>query len=146
MSQSNAQNYLHLVFHTKNTTPLITPEIENSLYEYLGGICKKLNSPSIAIGGHINRVHILFKLSKNISLSQCVQKIKSNSSKWVKIMYPSSQNFYWQDGYGGFSIGQSQVSNYINNQHIHHQKISFKDEYIALLKEYDVDYNEDYLW
>jgi len=149
MGQSLTQNYLHVVFQTKNTAPLISPEIENSVFEYLGGICNKLNSPSITIGGHLDHVHILCRLSKNISLSEFIQKVKSNSSKLIKTKSPSSKNFYWQDGYGAFSVSQSQVESltkYIKNQHIHHQKISFKEEYIDLLKKYKLDYNESYLW
>ena len=149
MGQSLVQNYLHIVFQTKNTAPLILPEIEDSVYEYLGGICNQLDSPSITIGGHLDHVHILCRLSKNISLSEFIQKVKSSSSKLIKTKSPKSKNFYWQDGYGAFSISQSQVkplTSYIKNQHNHHQKISFKAEYIDLLKKYEMDFNENYLW
>ena len=149
MGQSLPQNYLHIVFQTKNTAPLIIPEIENSVYEYLGGICSKLDSPSITIGGYLDHVHILCRLSKNISLSEFIQKVKSSSSKLIKTKSSKAKNFYWQDGYGAFSISQSHIKSltaYIKNQHIHHQKISFKDEYIELLKEYELGFNENYLW
>ena len=149
MPQSLAQNYLHIVFQTKNRAPLILPEIEGALYEYMGGICKNLESPSLIIGGHRDHVHILCRLSKIMSLSEFTQKIKSTSSKWVKSKSPSLNNFYWQDGYGAFSVSQSHIEvliNYIKNQHLHHQKISFKEEYLKLLTKYNVEYNPDYLF
>lgn len=146
MGQSLVQNYLHIVFQTKNQEALILPEFENELYDYLGGICNNLNCPSLIVGGHLNHIHVLCRLSQNIALSQFVQKIKSSSSKWVK---PKSQSFYWQEGYGAFSVSQSQVEtliNYIKNQHIHHQQKTFEEEYLDLLKKYNVDYKSEYLW
>lgn len=146
MGQSLVQNYIHIVFQTKNRQKLILPKFENDLFEYLGGTCKSLNCPSIIVGGHIDHVHVLCRLSQSISLSLFVQKLKSSSSKWIKSKTP---NFYWQDGYGAFSISQSQVealTNYIKNQHIHHQQKTFKEEYIEILKKYELNFNEDYLW
>lgn len=146
MGQSLVQNYLHIVFQTKNQEALILPEFENELYDYLGGICNNLNCPSLIVGGHLNHIHVLCRLSQNVALSQFVQKIKSSSSKWVK---SKSHSFYWQEGYGAFSVSQSQVEtliNYIKNQHIHHQQKTFEEEYIDLLKKYNVDYKREYLW
>ncbi len=146
MGQSLVQNYLHIVFQTKNQQALILPEFENDMFDYLGGTCKNLNCPSLIVGGHLDHVHILSRLSQNISLSQFVQKLKSSSSKWIKSKSP---DFYWQDGYGAFSISQSHVDsliNYIKNQHIHHQHKSFKEEYIDILKKYNLEYNEEFLW
>ena len=146
MGQSLVQNYLHIVFQTKNHGKFILPDFEDTLYDYLGGICRSLKSPSIIVGGHVDHVHILCRLSQSISLSQFTQKIKSSSSKWVKSHSP---NFFWQDGYGAFSVSQSHVDpliNYIKNQHVHHQQKTFKEEYVELLKKYNLDYNENYLW
>lgn len=146
MGQSLVKNYIHIVFSTKHRQDLILPEFEDDLYDYLGGICRSLSCPSLIVGGYLNHIHILCRLSQKISLVQFVQKLKSNSSKWVKDKSPL---FYWQDGYGAFSVSQSQVDTlikYIKNQRQHHEQKSFKEEYIGLLKKYNVDYNEEYLW
>ena len=137
MPQSLVQNYLHIVFSTKNLSPLITPEYENELFGYIAGISKKLESPSIKIGGHLNHIHILCSLSKNISLVEYCKNVKSYSSKWLKTKDSSLSNFYWQNGYGAFSISPGHVENlvtYISNQHEHHHKTTFKEEYVGLLE------------
>ena len=88
-------------------------------------------------------------LSKKIALMTLVQKVKASSSKWMKTKDSSLANFFWQDGYGAFSVNPKQVgvvTNYIKNQHEHHTKKSFQDEYRAFLKKYSVDYNERYVW
>jgi len=149
MGQSLVQNYMHVVFSTKNLTPLLFPEYEESIYDYLGGICRNIESPSLIVGGHLDHIHILSRISKNISLSEFAKKVKSNSSRWVKTKDVRLENFSWQDGYGAFSVSPSHVPNlidYIANQHQHHKKEDFKEEYITLLKKYDLDYKEEYLW
>ena len=149
MGQSLVQNYQHIIFQTKNHVPLILPKYEDDLYEYLGGICRQLNSPSLKVGGYLDHVHLLCRLSKNLSITQFVQKVKSSSSKWYKSKSTDLSNFYWQDGYGSFSVSQSQVvslTKYIENQYEHHQKQTFKEEYIELLEKYDLEFNLDFLW
>ena len=149
MPQSLAQNYIHLVFSTKNLSPLIQPPFENELYKYMNGICKGNESPALKIGGHLNHVHVLCRLSKKIALIDFIQKLKSHSSKWMKTQDTQLSNFYWQDGYGAFSVSPGHVDNlvqYIVNQHEHHKQVSFKEEYVELLKKYNVEYNSEYLW
>ena len=149
MGQSLVKNYVHFVFSTKNLMPLIQPQFEIEIYKYMSGICRNISSPSLQIGGHLNHVHILCFLSKKISVSEFCKKLKASSSKWIKTLDPSLSNFYWQDGYGAFSVSPSHVNNlveYISNQHQHHQKKSFKEEYVALLQKYNLDYKSEYLW
>ena len=140
---------MHLVFSTKNREPNIHPDIEQRLYEYMAGICKNLESTAIQIGGYTDHIHILFLLSKKITLIKFVEEVKKSSSKWIKTQGSQYANFYWQGGYGAFSVNPKQVEivkQYILNQKEHHSKKSFQQEYIAFLKEYNVDYDERYVW
>jgi REP element-mobilizing transposase RayT len=149
MGQSLVKNYMHIVFSTKYRQPLIHAPFEDQLHAYMGGICNKLECQPIKIGGYTDHVHILCMLSKKIALMKLVEKVKSNSSKWIKTLDPSLENFYWQDGYGAFSVnpsGVARVSNYIANQHVHHGKKTFQDEFREILEKYAVDYDERYVW
>lgn len=149
MPQSLVKNYLHITFSTKNREPFIDTNIQKELFRYLGGICKNLECNPIIVGGFKDHIHILCLLSRKIALMKLVEELKSHSSKWIKTKGESYQNFYWQNGYGGFSIHQSQVSiikNYILNQDNHHKGKSFKEEYIKFLKDYNIDFDERYLW
>jgi hypothetical protein len=88
-------------------------------------------------------------LSKKIALMKLVENVKSYSSKWIKTKDNSLRNFYWQDGYGAFSVDHHDVNksiNYIANQHVHHKKQTFKNEFRGILKEYQISYNESYVW
>jgi len=149
MGQSLVKNYLHIVFSTKLRVPMITPPYEEELHRYLGGICKKLECQPIKIGGYTDHIHILCMLSKKIALMKLLEEVKSHSSKWMKTRSESLSNFYWQDGYGAFSVNPSEVDRvitYIENQHKHHSKMTFQNEYRAFLKKYKVEYDERYVW
>lgn len=149
MPHSLAYNYIHLVFSTKYREHTISPEIEQKLYDYIAGICKNLESPALQIGGITDHIHILFILSKNISLVSFVKEIKASSSKWIKTQGLQYNNFYWQGGYGAFSVSPKHidiVKRYIANQKEHHRKKTFQEEYIAFLKEYKAEYDERYVW
>ncbi len=149
MGQSLVQNYLHIIFSTKHRQPLILPPVEQKLHAYLAGICNRLECHSIIVGGHTDHIHLLCKLSKNIALFKLVEELKSHSSKWMKTHGESFQNFYWQKGYGAFSVNPSEVDKviaYIANQHEHHARKTFQDEYRAFLRKYQVEYDEQYVW
>ena len=149
MGQSLVQNYMHIVFSTKNRVEMIYPPYDEKFYAYLGGICRELDCQPLMIGGYTDHVHILCMLSKNIKLAKLVEHIKCRSSKWIKSLDVSLQNFYWQDGYGGFSVNPSQVDTvirYIEQQHEHHNRNCFQKEYLAFLEKYKVDYDERYVW
>ncbi len=149
MGQSMVQNYLHIVFSTKNRATLIDDKIEDDLHAYLGGICNNLACQPIKIGGYTDHIHILCLLSKKIALTKFLEELKSHSSKWIKLRGEEYRNFYWQDGYGAFSINPTEVEavvNYIANQKEHHSKKTFQDEYRAFLKKYRVEYDERYVW
>ena len=148
MSQSYSKFYSHIVFHTKNNDRLITEDIENELYSYLGGILRNYKSIPFQIGGTSDHIHILCTLPKTMALSDLTEEVKKSSSKWIKTKGDKYRHFYWQEGYGGFSVGWSQietVKSYIMNQRIHHSRINFLDEYKNLLEENGIEYDENYL-
>jgi REP element-mobilizing transposase RayT len=149
MGQSLAQNYLHIVFSTKHRKPWIRKPFTESLNKYLAVVCKDKDSPSLAVGSHLDHVHILCRLSPKIALSDFVQKIKSNSSRWMKTLDSSLTDFSWQDGYAAFSISTRAVESvreYILNQEEHHGHQDYRVEILSLLKEHDVEYDERYFW
>ena len=140
---------MHITFSTKDRYPFIKDEIQNELYAYLSGICKNLESYPLKIGGFKDHVHILCLLSRKVALMKLVEELKSHSSKWIKTKGRAFEKFYWQNGYGGFSIGAKEVdavADYIVNQESHHRKVSFKEEYLMFLKNYDVPYDDRYVW
>lgn len=149
MAQSLAKIYLHIIFSTKNRETLIKPEIEKDLHGYMAGILKNLGCTAIIIGGTTDHVHILNTFSRVITISKMLEVLKKESSKWIKKKGLDYDNFYWQNGYGAFSVSQSKVKNvkkYIENQKSHHRTVSFKEEFIRFLKEYNVEYDERYVW
>jgi len=149
MGQSLVQNYIHIVFSTKYRKNLIYPPYEKELHAYIGGVCNELECQVLSVGGFTDHIHILCMLSKKIALVELIKKVKSSSSKWIKTKDASLLNFYWQDGYGAFSVKPSEtevVINYIKNQHAHHSKKTFQEEYRLFLNKYKVAYNEKYVW
>jgi len=149
MPQSFIYNYSHITFSTKNRQPYITGNIQEELFAYLGGICKKLEFYPITIGGHKDHVHILCLLSGKMTLIKFMEQLKSKSSKWIKTKGTDYKNFYWQRGYGSFSVNPSEietVKKYITNQPVHHKKWTFKEEFLAFLHKYNIPYDERYIW
>ena len=149
MGQSLVKNYIHIIFGTKHRAPLIYQPVQNELYRYIGGICREMECYSVKIGGYTDHVHILCLLSKKITLMKLLEEVKSHSSKWMKTKGPELKNFYWQDGYGAFSVNPSQIDRviaYIENQNEHHRKKTSQDEYRAFLKKYKVEFDERYVW
>ena len=149
MGQSLTKNYIHIVFSTKHRKPLIDDSIETELHSYLGGICNQLECQVVKVGGYTDHIHILCMLSKKIPLMELMKKLKSGSSKWIKTKAERYHNFYWQDGYGAFSVNPAEVeivANYITNQKEHHRKKTFQDEYRDFLNKYNIVYDEKYVW
>ena len=149
MSQSLAQLYTHIVFHVKNNKLLIRDQEKHELFAYMGSVIKDNDSTPIVINGVGNHVHILCIMSKNVALAKLVEEIKRHSSRWIKTKDSYYGGFAWQRGYGAFSVSPSvceKTKRYIQNQEKHHQKMSFKEEYIRFLDEYDMEYKEEYLW
>ena len=149
MGQSLVKNYIHIIFSTKYRIPLILDSIQTELYSYIGGICKQLECYPIKIGGFIDHVHILCMLSKKVPLVKLLEEIKAHSSKWIKTKDDTFSKFYWQNGYGAFSVNPDEIDKviaYIENQKEHHLKKTFQDEYRVFLKKYNVEFDEKYVW
>lgn len=149
MPQSLSKVYVHITFSTKGRRKIIDDSIKKELFEYLGGICKGLNCNPIQVGGFNDHVHILCLLSRKISQSNLLEEVKKQSSKWMKTKDNQYADFYWQEGFGIFSVNPSEtdtVVSYIKNQEVHHSKFSFQDELRAFLNKYKIDYDERYLW
>ncbi len=149
MAQSLAKIYLHIIFATKYRRKLIDKEVKDGLYRYIQGILKNMVCPAIIINGTADHVHILCLLSRNVSVSDLLEEIKRSSSKWIKTQGTKYHNFYWQNGYGAFSVSESlvdRVKRYVERQEEHHARKSLQEEYLALLEKYGVEYDERYLW
>lgn len=149
MPQSLTKVYVHLVFSTKYRQRLIDDDIKPELFAYLGGICQAYECHPVRIGGYDDHVHILCILSKKITLMKLLEEVKKCSSKWIKTKSDRYRNFYWQDGYGAFSVNPAQidvVTRYIENQVEHHRKRDFKSEFRAFLQKYKVAFDERYVW
>jgi REP element-mobilizing transposase RayT len=148
MPQSLVKILVHIVFSTKERQRIITPQIEPQLYGYISGIITNNGGRMIIAGGDADHIHILSSIGR-ISIAELVGDIKRESSSWIKMRDKRFEKFYWQRGYGAFSIGQSQVpavSRYIRDQKEHHKGQSYKDEFRALCARYDVEIDERYCW
>jgi REP element-mobilizing transposase RayT len=140
---------MHIVFSTKHREPFIKDSKKEELFSYLGGVCLDLESQPIIVGGTCDHVHLLINLSRKIALMTLVERVKTSSSKWIKDEGIEYYNFYWQNGYGGFSVSRKhieEVRRYIQNQEEHHRNISFKDEYRKHLRTNGVGFDERYIW
>lgn len=149
MPQSLAKVFIHLIFSTKERRPLIHDEVRPELHRYLGGILRECDSTLIEAGSVEDHIHLLFDLSRKVSISDTVEAVKSGSSKWIKKKGPGSAAFQWQAGYGAFSVSQSHVTTvqeYILGQKEHHLKKTFQDEFRSFLKKYNIPYDERYVW
>ncbi len=149
MASTFTKLLVHFVFSTKHREPLITHDIESDLHAYMVGIARNLDCFTIALNGTQDHIHILMSVSKKITVVDLMANVKKDSSRWLNERNILKTKFQWQDGYAAFTIGESGVSaltRYIQNQKQHHQKLSFKEELILLLKKYNVEYDERYIW
>ena len=140
---------IHTVFSTKNHESWLSSSLRERLYPYMCGIARENGLKLLCIGGTDNHIHILLSLDSTTSIAQAMQLIKGGSSKWIHETFPELRLFSWQEGYGAFSIGISNVDEtkkYIENQEKHHSKESFCDEYLKFLRKNNIDFDEKYLW
>lgn len=149
MSQSLSKLFVHIIFHIKSASVEIRKDEANELYAYIGSILKDLNCIPVLVNGISNHIHILCVMSKNIALAKLVEDVKRHSSRWIKTKSTYYAKFAWQGGYAGFSVNPSlyeKTRKYIENQEEHHKKMTFQEEYLIFLKEYGIEYDENYLW
>ncbi len=146
---SYVSSYFHCIFSTKDRRPLLTPQLRDRLWPFLGGIARQNDLKALEIGGVEDHVHILLSLPAAVPVSKAMQLIKGGSSKWVHETFPEQSLFSWQEKYGAFSVSVSQlehVRKYIQEQAAHHRKLSFQEEFIAFLNRHRINYDPKYLW
>jgi putative transposase len=149
MPQSLSKVILHIVFSTKNREPWLDSKVRPRMHAYLATICRDLGGELAHVGGVADHVHIVTTLPRILSQAQLVEQIKKTSSKWIKGLDPRFRGFFWQRGYGVFSVSPSQldaVLQYVNSQREHHRTRTFQEEYRELLRNHRVDFDERYVW
>jgi REP element-mobilizing transposase RayT len=149
MPQSLSKLYVHLIFSTKDRTRTLPDEVRPDLHAYMGGTLKGLGCSPIEINTEPDHLHALFLLARTETLSNVVGHLKKSSNDWLRNRDPQFERFFWQAGFGAFSVSQSQVEDvrvYIHNQREHHRVKSFQEELRAFLKAYEVEFDERYLW
>ena len=146
---SYVSSYFHCVFSTKHRHRIITTELQERLWPFIGGIARQNKMKAIEIGGIEDHVHALLSLPPTMPISKAVQLIKGGSSKWVHENFPEHRLFSWQEKYAAFSVSVSQLDtlvDYIRNQSTHHQTMTFQEEFLSLLKKHRIEFDERYLW
>ena len=149
MANTFSSLHVHLVFSTKNRTPWLTAELEEDVWRYLGGICRTHGLKALQIGGVDDHIHMLVGFPPTAALSDVVKRLKGESSKWISAKFPQLREFGWQDGYGAFTVGWSQLADtisYIQRQREHHAQKSFELEYRGFLKVHQLEAEERYIF
>ena len=150
MPQSLARVVLHVVFSTKKREPFLKDDdVRNRLHAYMAGVLQRIGCEPILVGGVEDHVHLLGNLSRTVTIAELVEEAKKSPSKWVKDQGPQYREFFWQSGYGAFSVSESNVEKvraYIATQEEHHRKVSFQDEFRALCRKHGVEIDERYAW
>ncbi len=149
MANTFTQLYIHIVFSTKHREPIIAKSYQEELHKYITGIVRNQNQKLIAINSMPDHIHILIGLKPTITISDLVRDIKRDSSAFVNEKRLAMGHFGWQEGYGGFSYGHSQLDSiiqYIQNQEQHHRVRTFKEEYLELLDKFHVEYDPKYVF
>jgi REP element-mobilizing transposase RayT len=139
----------HCVFSTKERRSFIDEELQTRLFPFMGGIARENRMKAITIGGVADHVHLLLSLPSTMAVAKALPLIKGGSSAWVHESFPQHRGFTWQEGYGAFSLGISQVDptiTYIESQAKHHRRRSFQEEFLAFLKKHRIPYDERYIW
>jgi Transposase and inactivated derivatives len=150
MAQSLSQVYLHVVFSTKLREPLLKPKrLRMDVHSYMAATLNNLKCTAITVGGIEDHVHFLCRLGRNVKIAELIRDVKKASSGMLHDRSAALRDFHWQAGYGAFSISPSHVAavtSYIRNQEEHHRRVGFQDEYRRLLKKYEIEYDERYVW
>jgi len=149
MAQSLANVVVHLVFSTKERRPLLRDDARSNLHAYVTGILRNHDSSLIEINSVEDHTHVLYAQSKNHALAKVIEEIKTHSSLWLKKQGEWYHDFAWQRGYGAFSVSQvhvEKVQRYVRDQHEHHRKVSFQDEFRQICRKNGAAFDERYAW
>ena len=149
MPQSFASIIVQIVFSTKDRAPWIDVSVRPALHAYIATVCREVTGVVYAVGGVADHIHIACALPRTVTVADIVEKVKVTSSAWIKDRDPKYADFYWQRGYGAFSVGASgkaALIAYVENQEEHHRTRTFQEEYRALLSKYGIEWDERYVW
>lgn len=149
MPQSLSRVIIHLIFSTKDREPWLDRETRPRMHAYLATVCRDLGAEAHRVGGVADHVHVITTLPRTLSQAEMIEKVKKTSSKWIKSLGPKYRGFYWQRGYGAFSVSPSQldaVVAYVDDQQEHHRSRSFQEEYRDFLRKHGVEFDERYVW
>ncbi|PAY20447.1 transposase [Rhodopirellula sp. SM50] len=149
MPQSHACLYAHLIFSTKDRYPFLDTSVRDRVHAYLAETVRNMGSSFSLVGGVADHVHLLFERGRVHAAKDFSEEIKRESSKFIKTFGGKHSKFYWQRGYGIFSVSpphRSAVESYIRNQEEHHRVKTFQEEYRDFLRRYDIQYDERYVW
>ena len=149
MANTYTQLYIHGVFAVQYRTALLHPSWDETLRQYITGIVRNAGHKMIAINNVSDHMHFFVGLHTTQSIADMMRDVKGDSSAFINERGLTRRKFHWQEGYGAFSHSRSQLSsvaNYIANQQQHHQKITFLDEYRKMLRDFDVDFDERYIF
>ena len=147
MANTYSQIYIQVVFAVQGRQCLIQPEHKEEINKYITGIVTNEGQKLLQINGVSDHLHLLLGMKPNIALSDLVRDIKAGSSKFINEQRWVRGKFNWQEGFGAFSYGHSQLNTiirYIQDQETHHQKKSFKDEYFGFLRKFDIAFKDEY--
>ncbi len=149
MAHAFAKILVHITFSTKNRVPFIDDSIRDRLHAYLGGICSGKKCIPIIIGGPKDHIHVFCHLDRTVPVMDLIQALKHDSSLWIKNQGKAYSLFYWQSGYGVFSVNPTcteALVDYIANQVEHHKHLTFQEEYIMFLQKHGIEYDPNYVW
>lgn len=149
MAHSYVSSHLHYVFSTKERRKLITRDLRDRLWPYLGGIAREHQMKALGVGGTDDHVHLLLSLPSTLSVAKAVQIIKGGSSKWISEQFPLQRDFEWQEGYGAFGVSISRIARtreYIAGQEEHHRTRTFEEEFIRFLERHGIEYDPKYVF
>jgi REP element-mobilizing transposase RayT len=149
VSQAFTQLYAHLIFSTKDRYPWIDTKIRKRVHAYLAGTLRKMDSPWVVVGGVPDHVHTLFDLGRTTTPANFVEELKRDSSKFIKTLGQRFSDFYWQRGYGMFSVSpthRAAVERYVREQEEHHRRQSYQEEFLSFLKRYKIKYDPKTIW
>jgi putative transposase len=148
MAHTYCSALFHCVFSTQERRKSIAPEVQERLWAYIGGIARDNEMKALAVGGTEDHAHLLLSLPASLSVAEAMRKIKGGSSRWLHVSC-GLKGFAWQEGYGAFSVGWSQVEAtvaYIAGQKEHHRRRDFQAEFLAILKRHRIEYDARYVW
>ena len=149
MAQSLSKILALIIFSTKGRHPFLAPSARPELHAYAATVLKTCESPALVINSVEDHMHILCTLSKNWAVCDLIEQVKKDTSKWLKTKGGNLRKFYWQGGYGAFSVSQSQVPSvkkYIAEQEKHHRRMTFEEEFRSFLRKHEMEYDERYVW